>query len=613
MNKKIPNNSILKHHLGLAANLDFARHSKALSLCALLFAGSLLSSCGVLELNEEAGATKQDQTETTKTPPENTTAEQPDNDQLAKKPVRAIPDDALFPLLVAEFATRRNQLDLALEKYKALAESTQDPGILETAAKLAQFLNQDQLALDFTEQWLALEPKNAEANYISATSLAKRGQTYDALQRMEVVLQQGKQANFAVIAANALTLSEHKQQAFLKELARLRKAYPEDSSLKTADALTLQYRKQPEPALKLIREVLAEHPTDMHALLVELQSLDRLKRSDELLERLRFAVATYPKDKRLRMQFARALAHTDVKAAVEQYVILSQIYPDDEGITLALALLSREIGDEQTAITELKRLVKSPVHGARSRYFLARIAEQDLRFQAAILLYLQVPPSQEFLVANSRLSRLAQGQMSTKEARTLFEQQRERYPSEEVGLYIIEAEMLQRSHHYQEGHDLLSRALKKYPKNTDLLYSRSLFSSELKNVDLLEKDLRIILEAEPNNAAALNALGYSLANLTDRLDEARELVEKALNIRPTDPAIMDSVGWVAYRQGNLELARKHLEAAYEKIQDHEIAAHLGEVLWKLGLEKEAKLIWQQGLEKKPDSTKITDTIKRLNP
>ena len=111
MNKKIPNNSILKHHLGLAANLDFARHSKALSLCALLFAGSLLSSCGVLELNEEAGATKQDQTETTKTPPENTTAEQPDNDQLAKKPVRAIPDDALFPLLVAEFATRRNQLD----------------------------------------------------------------------------------------------------------------------------------------------------------------------------------------------------------------------------------------------------------------------------------------------------------------------------------------------------------------------------------------------------------------------------------------------------------------------------------------------------------------------
>lgn len=569
-----------------------------------------LSACSVLN----TGGAK------TSTGSESTSSPQDKGKQVGKSeqsaeypdaPIRPIPSDAVFPLLVAEFATRRNQLDLAMQKYQSLAASTQDVGILETAAKLAQFLNDDKLSLELTEQWLALEPNNPEANYIAAASLAKRGQIRQAMSRMEIVLDQGMQANFAVIAANALNLSENKQLEFLQELVRLRSKHPKENSLKTAEALTLQYRKQPEKALKLIREVLAQQPADMHALLVELQCLDRLKRSDELLERLQFAVANYPQDKRLRMQLARALAHTDVSKSVEQYVILSQLYPDDEGITLALALLSRETGDQETAKAQLKRLINSDIHGSRARYFLARIAEQDLEFMAAITLFQQVPPGQEFLVANSRLATLAQQQLGIDEARAIFDSQRKRYSKEEISLYIIEAEMLQRSHRYKEGHKLLSTAIRQYPNNTELLYSRSLFSAELQNVPLLEQDLRIILESEPDNAAALNALGYSLATLTDRLDEARDLVEKALDINPTDPAIMDSMGWVAYRQGDLPLARKHLEAAFDKSKDHEIAAHLGEVLWVMGLKTEAKGVWQEGLEKNPDSKHITDTIKRL--
>ena len=392
----------------------------------------------------------------------------------------------------------------------------------------------------------------------------------------------------------------------------MREQYPDDINLKTADALILQYRKQPEQALALIREVLQEDPTDMHALLVELQSLDRLQRHEELLERLYVAVDYHPTDKRLRMQLARSLARSDVKQAVEQYTVLSRLYPEDEGITLALALLSREIGNEATAEAELGSLVNSPVHGSRARFFLARMAEQDQRYTAAIKLYQQVPPGQEFLVANNRLAVIAKQREGLDKARQRLAEQRRRYPDAEADLYVIEAELLQRARRYDEGHALLTTALKKHPANTDLLYSRSLFSSELEKVDLLEKDLRIILAAEPDNAAALNALGYSLAILTDRLDEAQQLVEKALDIRPSDPAIMDSVGWVAYRQGKLALARQHLEAAFEKSKDHEIAAHLGEVLWKLGLEDEARDVWQQGLEETPDSPRITETMQRLD-
>jgi Flp pilus assembly protein TadD len=127
----------------------------------------------------------------------------------------------------------------------------------------------------------------------------------------------------------------------------------------------------------------------------------------------------------------------------------------------------------------------------------------------------------------------------------------------------------------------------------------------------MEQDLRQILSNDPDNATALNALGYSLAILTDRLNEARALVSKALQLRPDDPAIQDSYGWIAYRLGDLELAENYLSKAFSQSKDHEIAAHLGEVLWRLGQREQAISVWQQGLSNDPSSTIIIDTLQRL--
>ena len=127
----------------------------------------------------------------------------------------------------------------------------------------------------------------------------------------------------------------------------------------------------------------------------------------------------------------------------------------------------------------------------------------------------------------------------------------------------------------------------------------------------MEQDLRQILSNDPDNATALNALGYSLAILTDRLNEARALVSKALQLRPDDPAIQDSYGWIAYRLGDLALAENYLSKAFSQSKDHEIAAHLGEVLWRLGQREQAISVWQQGLSNDPSSTIIIDTLQRL--
>ncbi|MNV76908.1 bacteriophage N4 receptor, outer membrane subunit [compost metagenome] len=127
----------------------------------------------------------------------------------------------------------------------------------------------------------------------------------------------------------------------------------------------------------------------------------------------------------------------------------------------------------------------------------------------------------------------------------------------------------------------------------------------------LEKDLRFIIEREPENAMALNALGYTLADRTTRYDEAKQLVEQAHKLNPEDPAILDSLGWVNYRMGNLDEAERLLRQALQEFPDHEVAAHLGEVLWARGKQAEARKVWADALQKQPDSAILRDTLQRL--
>ena len=151
----------------------------------------------------------------------------------------------------------------------------------------------------------------------------------------------------------------------------------------------------------------------------------------------------------------------------------------------------------------------------------------------------------------------------------------------------------------------------KSPKQANLLYARSMLSEKMGDLALMEQDLLAIIKQEPNNATALNALGYVLANRTDRLDEAYQLINRALAAKPNEPAILDSLGWVEYRRGNLPRALELLTQAHTSFPDHEVSAHLGEVLWQLGQTDQALAIWQQALKDTPDSAILRETIQRL--
>jgi tetratricopeptide (TPR) repeat protein len=180
-----------------------------------------------------------------------------------------------------------------------------------------------------------------------------------------------------------------------------------------------------------------------------------------------------------------------------------------------------------------------------------------------------------------------------------------------VDAYIAEARLLQKDDDQPAVLRVYETALAAHPDNDDLLYNRALFAADIGRVDWAERDLTEILKRQPDNADALNALGYTLADLTERYDEAYGYILKAYKLKPDNPAIVDSLGWVYYRLGKLDQALKYLSLALEKSQDPEIAAHLGEVLWISGDRVAARRVWDRALEIDPDDAKLRSVVERF--
>ncbi|MBQ0759315.1 MAG: tetratricopeptide (TPR) repeat protein [Zhongshania sp.] len=525
---------------------------------------------------------------------------------------RPFPEDAFFDLLVAEVSLRNQDLDTALDNYTYQAEKTGDLGVIITTAKLAQYLNRDDIAATYAKQWVNEEPDAAEGYFILSSALTKTESPLAALPYMVKVLELGGDSNFAALAASVLTRPKVEQQEFLNELNTQLTLHPGDNSLKIAKALLLQYQNQEEAALTLIHEVLNEEPDNPHALLIETRTLSQLGRDDEALTRLRYAVDQNPQHKRLRHDLARRLVKVDLFQAKAQYEELVRQNPSDRDLLLELMLINRELSNTEDVAAQLNSLNDSPELRSRANYILGRLDEEDQNWQVAIDHYLQATDSAEFSQSSQRIASISLAVEGVDKALERLQSLRINHPEQATFIYLLEAEILRKEGRHQQGYKLLSGALKTAPDDEQLRYARSLFSEKLGNIDDVESDLQHIIDRDPNNATALNALGYSLANLSSsRLDEAEQLVKRALELEPDDPAIIDSYGWIMLLKGNINEAVAQLERAFELTQDHEIAAHLGEALWLIGDKLRAKTVWQEGLKDTPNSPIIMDTLRKL--
>ena len=538
------------------------------------------------------------------TPPEPQAAD-------TRQPTRPLPEDSVYDLLIAEFALRNQDLNTALAQYRKQADATGDVELIATTARLADYMDRYTLAETYAMHWLEADNDASEAHFILANALARQGQALDALPHMERVLELGGDSNFATLSAAALTRPDNEKAAFYQAINDALQRHPGDNSLRTGTALMLQYHHEEEAALSLIRQVLDEEPDNVHALLIETRTLSQMGRDDEAMTRLKYAVDNNPHHKRLRHDLARRLVKTDLYQAKAHYEVLARQYPQDHDILLELMLINRELDHDGEADQQLKVLSDDPEHRSRAHYVLGRLAEEERDWADALSHYENATQSPEFSEASRRLASISLSTEGQEKALARLKALREAQPEQAEILYLLEAEILRKERLNQRGMTLMTQALAELPNSDQLRYARSLFAEGIGDLKTVETDLRHILARKPDDVAALNALGYTLANLSSRLDEAQQLVSRALTLEPDDPAILDSYGWILLLKGNTQEALNYLERAFAQDSDHEIAAHLGEAYWLLGREDEARKVWQEGLKNTPDSPIIYDTLKRL--
>ena len=520
-------------------------------------------------------------------------------------------EETLYSLLSAELAGQRNRLDIALDNYVTQAINTQDPGISERAFRIAEYLGADQAALDTSLIWAKNAPDDLEAQRAAAIQLARNGRYDESMVYMEKVLQAKGDTHFDFLALSAVETDAETRAGLQKSFDSLLVKHPDNGQLIFGKALLMQQDGDAEGALKLLENNPPQNG-EVAPVLLRARLLQSLNRGNEALPLLQKSIRQYPDDKRLGLTYARTLVEQNrMGEAKVQFASLVEQYPEDDELRFSLALVCLEGKAWDEAEGYLEELIERDSHVDSAHLNLGRIAEERNDPETALTQYALVGPGNDYLPAQLRQADILISHGRGAEASKKLAAARDAQPDFAIQLYLIEAETLSANNQTDRAWNVLQQALKQYPDDMNLLYSRALLAEKRNNLEQMERDLRAIIKREPDNAMALNALGYTLSDRTTRYAEAKALIQQAYDLNPDDPAVLDSLGWVNFRLGNLDEAERLLRQALERFPDQEVAAHLGEVLWANGKQREAKKIWGTFLKENPDSPTLRKTILRL--
>ena len=536
----------------------------------------------------------------------------------AAPPARKLPAVELTPslmydVLLGEIAGQRGYGAVAAEALLRAATVSRDPRVIERTIRAALRAGDDLAVVQAGRLWVAAEPDSPAAHEVLGGLLLKTGDAQGAAQRLERALDlYGEDlarayGRFAQVLGG-LGLREP-AWALMNRLVQLRPQAPEAYLRLAQLALRLRY---PQRAQVASARALELRPGLEEAALIQL-GLHSVGAQKQSLER--FAnqfLAAHPDARRFRIAYARHLLdRDDMRAARSQFEKVVELYPDAADAAFAAGLLALEQRDFGEAERFLRLNLVGRPRNDQARLYLGQIAVERRDYEQALQWYGAVQDPGFLFEAQLRAA-LALGRRGDADAalrrlksiEPMDDQQR-------VRKVLTQEQVLREAKRLPEALAAMNDGVKRFPENTDLRYSRALLAAEMDLLELHEKDIRRVLAKEPRNAQALNALGYTLADQTARYDEALELLTQAVRLKPEDPFVLDSMGWVQYRLGNNTEAISYLSRAFDKRQDADIAAHLGEVLWVIGEESRARSIWRKALKDAPDSEVLRETIERF--
>lgn len=531
--------------------------------------------------------------------------------QAARKPA-PVREEPLGAVMAGEFALQAGQLSEASRWYLQAARASEDAGLAERATRIALLSNDDAGAAEALKLWRARAPKSLAMRSAEATLAIRRNNARTARRELATLIADPDEMGWRY-ALTALGSGGRDPELSAKLLGELVDdgAIPPQLQAWLAFAGLAQQLDQPELSKRIVGLVVTRFPQEPRVALLHASQLRRAGDADgarKVLDGLHEAAAAAPE-----LRLATAAEYEALGDSQAAAGMLAEGVQDDQTYALRASLLAK--ADDNSALTALYDELRKedPEPEPERRLLLGQMAEFLKRPQEALDWYRSVA------------SGSARSEARLRSANTLFELDRKTDALAElkslqgdaaaddearINAYLLEAELRRKGGDDDAELEVFARGLAAYPDDVEILYSRGLAWERRDRIDRAEADFRKILVIDPENTATLNALGYTLADRTQRFQEALQLIDRARTAEPDNAAIIDSYGWVLYRIGRLPEALVELRRAYALQKDPEIAAHVGEVLWVMGQKDEARRYFEEARKLDPENRSLQRALEK---
>ena len=524
-----------------------------------------------------------------------------------------IDEEVLYLLMAAELAGQRNQYDLALDAYLQAAKRVDDPRIAERAVKIGLFLKDERRTQEALAVWLEKDGKNLGARKFALLLAIKNANRNSALENINAMLQEDP-AGFEAGLLELIKLfeKEGRAQFTYDVLEEVSKQQPTQVSVLFLQAVLATMLPDNALAQEKISKALELQPDWNKAVIFQAQLAGR---SGDLVKARRYlekAVKQAPEDLQLRKMLIEVLVNTeayDDAIRVCQNVLDEK--PDDAESLFSIALIYAQQNQLDKAENYLEKLLSNPEWDDQASFYLGKLEMQKRRPEKALAWFDKVVDGRMAFDADMAGLSIVMNLKRQNEVEQRVLRMENKYPEQRLRILTTKAEFLNQQGDYQQAFDVLTAVLKEEPDNRDVLYARALVAEKMDRLDLLESDLLSILRKNPDDVGALNAMGYTLTDKTERYDEAEKYLKRAIELQPNEAVVIDSYGWLLFKKGQAEQALNYLQQAYEKQAENEIAAHLIEVLWSVGGRKEAKELFDSIYKKSPEDEYLLKLKKRV--
>jgi tetratricopeptide (TPR) repeat protein len=528
-------------------------------------------------------------------------------------PLEPTDEEVMYRVFAAEYLGAEGDLQSAVGEYLEAALVSADPEIAQRATRVAFAAEAWQQAVMAADRWALLDPDNVAAHESAAAAMLTVGDYFGAeFHVMRILDLMGDSTEGWLLVSNLLAQSADpaRADATLEQILAQRENASQGDVFYARSQLAVKAGELRQ-AFELARRAVESDPERIEFLTWAGRLALNLKLPEAGLDYIRRAWELDPEDHDLTLAYADLLARSGDAEGARAVLSGMKQTPD---VLLSRILFELAAGEREAAEALFDDFESLPEGDVAERdYFQAQAAEALGQIDRAIELYGRVDAGDNALAAALRRAELLAGQGEMDRARSelaILRQQPSELAVEES--WLAEARILREADERDEAFHVLDEAVEQQPHSIPILYTRALLAAELGWVDVAERDLRAVLAEQPENAAALNALGYTLADQTERYEEAETLIRQAYILQPHEPSIIDSMGWVAFKQGRYAEAEEFLRRAWRLDRNAEIGAHLGEVLWVSGRREEAVEAWREARDVDSANAVLMETLDRLD-